>query len=39
MGMRCAVNVMFLLSQLSVSLVSMQLAPMHLGCALGAPGG
>ena len=37
--LRCVVNVMLLLSQLSVSFVSMQLAPMDLGCALGAPGG
>ena len=37
--LRCVVNVMLLLSQLSFSFVSMQLAPMDLGCALGAPGG
>ena len=36
--LRCVVNVMLLLSQLSFSFVSMQLAPMDLGCALGAPG-
>ena len=37
--LRCVVNVMLLLSQLSFLLVSMQLAPMDLGCALEAPGG
>ena len=37
--LRCVVNVMLLLSQLSVSFVSMQLAPMDLGCDLGTPGG
>ena len=37
--LRCVVNLMLLLSQLSFSFVSMQLAPMDLVCALGAPGG
>ena len=37
--LRCVVNVMLSLSQLSFSFVSRQLAPMDLGCALGAPGG
>ena len=37
--LRCVMNVMLLLSQLSVSFLSMQLAPMDLGCALEAHGG
>ena len=37
--LRYVVNVMLLLSQLSFSFASMHLAPMDLGCALGAPSG